>query len=221
MESIKQQIKEITNDIDAFNKAYNADQIWKWSENKMEQIKACKLEFIDHIAFDKRCDVINDVTDLKPLIKDANLIFIKLNRFKDDVIHYAHKLMTENLGTPMIESTTEMIERAVQPLESITSLAYRRSSDTYVSDTQFYSEYKIPVIAIRYETDDPKLSYKKYIIYHRECDMNNIYICTDMLSKMVERILDNFHAIAAYGNLVNDIGRILKHGSTVDDHNIY
>ena len=165
METYQTEITTLINEIRSFLDEYNTDNIWEWINKKEVQCAEWKPEFTSEIIRDKRTDIINDYTDMKPTIHKINDFFIRIHRFSIEILKYGHNTWVEHFGEARAEEITEMIERMIASIEKdVDAVSYKTKKGTYIDDKQFVSSYKfVPLIQL-YLTTNPTLI-RKHIIY--------------------------------------------------------
>lgn len=209
METIQGDLKSLYTDIEAFIKDFSTDKLWKWYEDKVKETETFTPKLDCDVFIDERMNIVTDIAELKPIIKTINEFITRLLYLTSVIIKYIHRILSENLDDPTYAGLCASLEETCANIEkNIVFTGYKRKDDKFIDDTQFYSEFTIPVCKQIFFTTDPSKVNKHIQFYIQGTPLDKLPL--EILRKTIGAILDNIRMIEMDASMVRMLETILR-----------
>lgn len=209
METIQADLKSLYTDIEAFIKDFSADKIWEWYNDKIKEMDAFVPRLVNDVFIDERMNIVTDITELKPIVRTINEFITRLLYLTSVILKYIHSIMSENLDDPTYAGLCASLEETCANIErNIVFTGYKRKDDKFIDDTQFYSEFTIPVCKQIFFTTDPSKVNKHIQFYIPGTPLDKLPL--EILRKTIGAILDNVRMIEMDASMVRMLETILR-----------
>ena len=207
----KEPIEKLVEKINNFLLKTSVDKLWKWREEQFKKCQEYKFNFVNEIAYDGRVDIVNNLTQLKPCIKEINSLYCEIFRLIKSIEEYHIEIMANDMNEPLMEQYITGIDTILgKTIEEITSNALQLNNDKEIIDNVILScDYPITPTTPRIYTTNPKFANTNIYMYV-ENEENNLKFFLTELTLKINYITHAFNYLKHVGVILKSLNNYIR-----------